>query len=55
MFVLFLGIILSYCMVFFSNAKHGVYKIKSSSVGDGYSNVYCHMTSMSGCSGEDGL
>ncbi|CAB3989060.1 Hypothetical predicted protein [Paramuricea clavata] len=33
------------------NAKHGVYKIKSLSVAYGYSNVYCHMTSMPGCSG----
>ena len=37
--------------VSFSYAKHGVYKIKSPSTFNGYSNVYCHMTSLPGCSG----
>ena len=37
--------------VSFSDAKHGVYKIKSPSTFNGYSNVYCHMTSLPGCSG----
>ena len=34
-----------------SNLKHGVYKIRSPSIVNGYSNVYCHMTSLPGCSG----
>ena len=50
-FVYFLFVDLVLHAFYFSNLKHGVYKIRSPSMVYGYSNVYCHMTSLPGCSG----